>query len=389
MLGQALKIQRIVILYGLRRVGKTYLMKQFISKLLPEFGANRVFYASLDHPNLRTVSIIDLLGEFRRLNRVPRGERQVLLLDEVQHRKGFEWELKALNDTEENLLIVAAGSSSLVVRHQSSALTGRYMKVEVRPLSFREYLQFTGKEYSHAEPELMEGFMEDYLITGGMPQYVLTREPQVLLNIVEDVIYRDIAGEQGIRDVNKLNDLFYLLMDRVGRPMSYARIGRLIGVGKDAASRYVDLFRRTFLIEMCERYGTPNERIFSPKKVYCADNGFRVVMTGTRGIGSLAENLIFNILKRESRAGEEVRYYLRDKKEVDFVTGDMAVEVKYRDSVTKAEMEGLLNLRNRGIKKRVVLTRREAEVPDGIVCIPLWRLAGEGLKKELMGAGLN
>ncbi|MCK4613279.1 MAG: ATP-binding protein [Thermoplasmata archaeon] len=382
-LERMLRIQKIAILYGLRRVGKTFIMKQFISRLIPEYGPDRIYYASIDHPQVRGLSIIDLLGEFRKLNRVGRGEKQVLFLDEVHHREGFEWELKALHDTEEKLLIVIAGSSSLVVRHKSSALTGRYMKMEIRPLDFREYLEFIGKEYDSFEPDLMEGLMEDYLVSGGMPQYVLTREPQVLLNIVEDVIYKDIVKEYGVRDVNKLNELFYLLMDRVGRPLSYSRIGRLIGVGKDAAARYIDLFRRTYLLELCEKHGTPNERIYSPRKVYCPDNGIRVVMTGTRGIGSLAENLVFNILKEQGKEEGErgvVRYHHKDRSEVDFISRNMAVEVKYRNSVGREDCKNLLGFRKRGIKKRIIVTRKETEVPGGLESIPLWKLAGEGLQ---------
>ena len=369
-----LAIQKIVILHGLRRVGKTYIMKQFISQLIPEYGPDRIFYASLDHPKIRELSIIDLLGEFRRLCRAGRGEKQVLLLDEVQHREGFEWELKALHDTEDDLLIVVAGSSSLVVRHKSSALTGRYMKLEVLPLDFREYLVFTDREFDSFEPDLMAGFMEDYLVTGGMPQYVLTREPQILLNIVEDVVYKDIVKEHGVRNPNKLNDLAFLLMDRVGRPLGYSKIGKLIGVGKDAAARYVDFFTQTSLLTLCEKHGSPNERTYSPRKLYCQDNGFRVLMAGAGGIGALAENLVFNLLKKQG----DVRFYNRDGKEVDFITKDMAVEVKYKDLPKDKDCANLPKIRERGIRRKVVVTRRELGNRGELEMIPLWKLAGEG-----------
>lgn len=382
-LERLLGLQRVVILYGLRRVGKTVIMKQFISRLLSSYGPDRVYYASMDHPQLRNLSIIELLGEFRRLNRVKRGEEQILFLDEVHHREGFELELKALHDTEEKVRVVAAGSSSLVVRHRSAALTGRYMRMQVSPLDFKEYLEFMGKEYDAFEPALMEGLMDDYLYTGGMPQYVLTREPQILLNIVEDVIYKDIAKEHGVRDVNRLNELFYLLMDRVGKPLSYSKIGRLVGIGKDAAARYIDFFVQTFLLSLCERYGSPNERTYSPKKVYCPDNGFRVVMTGTRGVGALAENLVFNILKKTARAPgrppEAIRYYRGNKSELDFVVGDVVAEAKYKARVEDGDYESLLSFRKRGITKKIVVTRKETKVPGGLRCIPLWKLAGEDL----------
>jgi len=375
-LERMLAIQKVAILHGLRRVGKTYIMKQFISRLIPGYGADRICYASMDHPKIRNLSIMNLLGEFRKLTRTGRGVEQILFLDEVQHREGFEWEMKALHDSEENLSIVAAGSSSLVVRHRSSALTGRYLKMEVKPLDFREYLEFIGKEYDNFDPDLMEGFMEDYLFTGGMPQYVLTQEPQILLNIIEDVIYKDVVREHGVRDVSKLNDLFFLLMDRVGRPLSYRKIGRLVDMGSDAAARYIDFLRQTYLLGICEKEGTPNERTYSLKKVYCRDNGFRVVMTGKRGIGSLAENLVHNILSEHG----DVRYYNDHGSEVDFISQGMAVEVKYKSTLEEEDCKNLLGTKKRGIKKRIIVTRKEADAPDGLTVVPLWKLAAEGME---------
>lgn len=369
-----LGIQKIAILFGLRRVGKTFIMKQFISKLIPAYGADRIFYASLDHPKIRGLSIIDLLSEFRRICRAGRSEDQILLLDEVHHRQGFENELKALHDSEEHLKIVIAGSSSLVVRHRSSALTGRYMKQEVRPLNFREYLKFNEKKYDNNEPDLMEGYMDDYLITGGMPHYVLTGEPQVLLNIVEDVVYKDIVKEHGVRNANKLNDLAYLLMDRVGKPLGYTKIGRLIGVGNDTAAQYVDYFCQTYLMALCEKDGTPNERTYAARKVYCHDNGFRVLMTGTRGIGSLAENLVFNLLRQL----DHVRYHKQNNEEIDFICGDKAIEVKYKSSLTSKDYANILNLTNRKVKRKIIITKKETNSHVDIETIPLWKFAADG-----------
>ena len=374
-LERMLKVQKVTILFGLRRVGKTYIMKQFISRLIPRYGADRIYYASMDHPAIRGISMVDLLGEFRKIARAGRGEGQVLFLDEVHLREGFEWELKALHDTEENLLVVAAGSSSLVVRHRSSALTGRYMKLRVKPLDFREYLTFVGREYDSFEPALMEGLMEDYLLSGGMPHYVLTREPQVLLNIIEDVIYKDIVREYGIRDANRLNGLFSLLMDRIGRPLSYRKLGRLLDMGNDAVARYIDHLRQTYLVSLCEKDGTPNERTYAPKKVYCQDNGFRVVMVGAGGMGALAENLVYNILQD----GGDVTYIRTNGCEVDFISGDTAVEVKYKGSLDGDDFANLLALKKRGIRHRVMVTRREQEVPDGLMAVPLWKLAADGI----------
>jgi len=369
---RALEVQKSVIVSGLRRVGKTTILRQFIASRIPLIGGKRIFYASMDHPNVKNTSIIDLLAMFRRINKVKRQEKQLLVLDEVHYRPGFEKEIKALIDIEDGLKIVASGSSSLVVKHKSSAMTGRYMKIHVRPLSFKEYLEFNDESLDPSQPQMMEALLEDYLICGGMPQYVIHRDPQLLLDIIDDIIYKDIALEYEVRDPALLKELFFLLMDRVGKPLGYGKIGRLVNIGNDAAKKYIGYFQETYLLGLVEKHGTPNERKYSPKKCYCADNGFRVVMTGTRGIGSLAENLVFNILQREG----DVRYYSKDNTEIDFIANNMAIEVKYKGKVSKNEVDKLRTVKARGVKDHLLISLDGSEV-KGVRAIPLWKFVSE------------
>jgi predicted AAA+ superfamily ATPase len=369
----ALDANKVAMLFGLRRVGKTTLLKQLVARATPDLGPTRVFYASMDHPDIRDASLTDLLNEFRRINRVRTDEPHLLILDEVQHRKGFELELKAIHDIEDGCRVVASGSSSLVVRHRSPAMTGRYRKIHVRPLSFEEFLRFRGGRFDASQPPLMVAMMEEYLLTGGMPEYVLTGDPENLIDVVDDIILKDIGTEYDVRDPALLKDLFFLIMDRVGRPMSFSRIGRLVNIGPDAARKYVGYFEETGLVHLVERDGTPNERKHSPRKCYCADTGIRVLATGNSGIGALAENMVFNILKGQN----DIRYLLRDGREVDFRAGDALVEVKYKDDLSPEDLEGILGPRLRGVKTRYVITRGEVPPIKGVTAIPLWKLAQE------------
>ncbi len=370
----ALDANKVAMLFGLRRVGKTTLLRQLVARAISDLGPTMVFYASMDHPDIRNTSLTDLLNEFRRINGIRTDVPHLLILDEVQHREGFEQELKAIHDIEDGCRVVASGSSSLVVRHRSPALTGRYRKIHVHPLSFEEFMRFRGLRIDVSQPPLMVAMMEEYLLTGGMPEYVLTGDPENLIDVVDDIILKDIGTEYDVRDPGLLKDLFFLMMDRVGRPMSYSRIGRLVDIGPDAARKYVGYFEETGLVHIVERDGTPNERKRSPRKCYCADTGIRVLATGKSGIGALAENLVFNILKDL----DEVRYLLREGREVDFRTGDALVEVKYKDALSPEDLEGILGPRMRGVRKRYVITRSEVPTQKGVSTIPLWKLASEG-----------
>ena len=107
-----------------------------------------------------------------------------------------------------------------------------------------------------------------------------------------------------------------------------------------------------FNLELVEKYGSPNERKYSPRKCYCADNGFRVVMIGTRGIGSLAENLVFNLLRQRA----DVNYYSKDNTEIDFISGKSAIEVKYRNISSKSDFTLLKKLRIRGVNQKLIVS---------------------------------
>ena len=329
---------------------------------------------------MRNTSILDLLATFRRINKVKRQEPHILILDEVHYRSGFEQELKSLIDIEDGLRIIASGSSSLVVKHKSAAMTGRYIKIKVNPLSFSEYLKFNNEQYDPSQPQLMEAILKEYLISGGMPHYVLKRDPQLLLDIIDDIIYKDIAIAYEIRDPTLLNDLFFLLMDRVGKPLTYSKIGKLIDISNDAAKKYVGYFQETYLLELVEKFGSPNERKYSPKKCYCTDNGFRVVMTGTRGICSLAENLVFNLLRQQA----DVNYYSKDNTEIDFISGNKAIEVKYRSVNSKSDFTSFKKMRIRGVNQKMIVSMNSVKA-IGMGTIPLWKFAHESMSHKYIG----
>ena len=359
-----------ILLFGLRRVGKTTIMRQYLSRKLETFGATRVLFASMDHPDIENKSILELLRVFRRMNRIDRNEPVLLLLDEIQHRAGFEREVKAIVDSEPKVHILASGSSSAVIRHRSSAMTGRYAKIQVKPLSFREFLRFKDRKFDPRQSHLMEAYMEEYLLTGGMPQYVLTGDAEILIDLVEDVIYKDIAGNYGIKDPKLLKDLFMLLMERVGKPMTYSKLARILDIGVDSVRRYIGYFEETYLINLVEIYGSPNVRKKAPKKTYASDTGIKVVFAGKGNKGSLAENLVYNCIKDYG----DVRYFVGKNGEIDFISGDVAIEVKYLDDITEEDISAIKSLRLKKKKKKVIVTRGYVDI-DGIETVPLWKFS--------------
>lgn len=353
----------ITFIIGLRRVGKTTLMYKFIEKLLEKISKERILYISLDHPVFDDYSLMDILKEYRTIHGLPRKEKLFLFFDELHMKKGFERELKVLHDLE-NVKIFASGSSSLLIKHRGAFLTGRYNKILVEPLDFKEFLKFKNITVRPSESYLLDKYLEEYLKTGGMPEYVLKKDSDYILGFVESIIYKDICGVYGIKNPDIIKKLFLLLAERVGKRLTYNKLANIVNLSVDTVRQYTTYLEDTFLVYTITKYAKSlNERIYSPKKVYLADNGIRTVFVGFKDIGTLAENITFLNLKKLG----EVCYYLSNGKEVDFVVKDMAVEVKYKDEIEAEDLKAIRSIK----QKKKILISKKASSQNDITIVPL------------------
>ena len=372
-INRLLKNEKIIILFGLRRVGKTTIMKQYIANSLTKIKPSRILYAGIDHPVLEHTPLYEIVREFRRMNGLRSNQDIFVVFDEIQSRLGFEKELKSIYDIEEHVKIIASGSSSLVIKQKSSHLVGRYRSVEVKPLSLSEYISFKDEDPDPSEPQLMEKLTDNYLVDGGMPEYVLTSDPGYISELVTNVLFRDISATYGVKDPRLLKDLYFLLMQRVGKKISYSKLARLVGVGDDAIKRYVGYFEDAFLLDIIEQDGKPNERKYGPKKCYAPDNGICSVISGSTASGPLAENSVFLKLKKRC----EPRYYHRNGNEVDFLCAKDAYEVKYKANINDEDIKGLESYKKKGLKNKWLITRSEKSPRGNIKRVPLWEFLME------------
>ena len=318
----------IILITGLRRAGKTTLMKAHIRKLLESVEPKYIFYTSLDSLSLEKFSVAEILREYRKIHDLRLEERVYLFLDEIGYRDNAHQELKNLYDTE-NVKLFASSSSASILLDTGAMLTGRSRVLEVLPLDFQEFLLFKKVKLSRAEAYRMEKYFEEYMKIGGMPEYVLTGDVEYLDSLVEGVIYRDIIAHYGVRDASSIRDFFRLLMERAGKQFSMNKIARIMGLSPDTVRRYADYFAKTFLIYFMERCGKLNERLRAPKKVYCADVGIRNLVTGFRDKGAIFENLVYLRVKSHHPC-----YVYRQGIELDFLVDDTLIEVKYGQDLT-------------------------------------------------------
>ena len=332
---QNLDNKEILFLTGLRRVGKTTIIKQFIAKLLDKkIVPNDILYVSLDSFNLAEFSISEIVKKYREIHKKSVREKIYLFFDEVVEKDNFEQELKSLYDSE-NVKIICSSSKATLMMDKRAYLTGRTKTIEVMPLTFQEFLFFKKIEIGKADRAILESYFKDYLKIGGIPYYVLTEDREYLNELVQNVIYKDIIARYKITNEKAIKELFNLLCERVGKITSYNKIANILGISVDSVKRYVGYFEKSYLFYVVDRYSKSlSERITSPKKIYIGDVGVKNMITGFRDLGASYENLVFLRIK-----DKEPFYYRENQIEIDFIGRDFLIEAKYDKDMQDKQKE--------------------------------------------------
>lgn len=350
--------KQVVFLTGLRRIGKTSLMKLCIKHLINEKKINplQILYVSMDDFLFIGKSIVEIVESYKTIHKIKNEEQVYLFLDEITFVDEYELQLKNLYD-KGNSKIFASSSSASLLKKQKGYLTGRSITLEVLPLSFEMYLQFKNIVVSKADEHLLETYFKDYLLTGGIPEYVLTNDAVYINELMDNIIYKDIAAINGIRQTQQLKEYFLLLMERSGKTMSINKVAKVLGISTETSKRYFDMFCDTFIVSPVTRFGKLNEQLVSPKKIYCCDTGIRTFYTGERDWGALFENYAFLRLKHMS-----LSYIYENTIELDFISQNkVLMECKFHNEML-SEKQQLLFDNFKATEKYIVRNYNDIEM---------------------------
>ncbi|ACS91060.1 ATP-binding protein [Thermococcus sibiricus] len=352
------KVQRALVIIGPRRAGKTYFMFQIIKELLKQgVRKEETIYINLEDPRIIDTTLDDLLGlldvYYSQFPENVKGHNY-FFLDEIQTVKNWEKFVRFLLDKNQRV-IVSGSSSRLLSKEIATELRGRSVPIRVYPFSFREILVSHGikvdRFYSTYEEAKIKKLLRQYLLWGGYPEVVLdfSLRREILREIIDLMIYKDIVERWGIVNIKALKLLFRMLAFSTHLSISkaYKNLkGIGINVGKTTVANYLEFLEDSLVFyplrALIKSYKLQELYGFKP---YLVDNGL-LTSLGVQDEGRLLENLVFTeLLKFDLEPNRDVFYYrTRDGKEVDFVILEkgrikQAIQVTYELNESNYERE--------------------------------------------------
>lgn len=380
----------IIALVGSRRVGKSYVLKDFIQRHKDDENINIIFIDK-EKKAFNGIRTKDDLNDWIE-ERFVKDSHNCILIDEVQEIKEFEDSVCSWY-TEENTDVILTGSNSDMLSGElATRLSGRYVEVRIHPLTYAEFLQF------HQLPDSDES-LAAYMNYGGLPglrRIGLENDEQVwayLASVFNTIILKDIIERHDIRNVPFLNNLIDFYADTTGKLTSANSIAKYMkSQQEDVSSNLVLLYRgyytEAFLLDIVQRYDIHGKKIFeSNEKIYWDDIGLRNLRT-SGSLDSCIEKIIENIVYKHLRfLGYEVNVGVLNSGEVDFVCrkpGEIIyVQVSYiigSEDTRRREFGPLEKIRDNYPKYVIsatpLLTRRNE---NGITHLSLRKFLMEGI----------
>lgn len=315
-----LQPNKVLVLMGARRVGKTELLKKRLSE-------TKEPYLLLNGEDIATVSVLSnrTVENYKRLL----GDKKLLVIDEAQTVPEIGKILKLMVDEIEGIKIIATGSSVFDLENElGEPLTGRDITVRLFPLSQMEY----NKQENLIETK---GKLEERLILGCYPELQQyngwDEKVKYLERLINSYLIRDILSFERLKKPDKIISLLRLIAFQIGGEVSLPELGTKLGVDKNTVERYLDLLTKVFVLNKVNAYSmNPRKEISKSSRWYFYDNGIRNALIANVNTlafrndqGQLWENyMVSERLKYQSYKGMLVNNYFwrtYNQQEVDWV----------------------------------------------------------------------
>lgn len=404
--GISLNLDKIQAIIGPRRVGKTSAMRLAIDELKTSRGvsASQILYFNFEDERIQfEPQQLDLiLQAWQELNPNAKLEDAWFFFDEVQAAPGWERFLNRINETLSKKIFFTGSNSSVLHTELKSVLRGRSIAIELLPLSFKEYCEFSEfkpVQYGPRKSKTIALFLK-YLFEGGYPETINLPSKQISLAYLQEyynaMLLRDIVEYNRLTNYAYLRSLYRQAASSIGKTISNRRLfnqlkSQKYSVGINSVYEAMDMAEQAYLFKRISRFDfSDSKREKSDKKIYWLDNGLlnanTAQYTGNKGL--LLENLVFKelYLRFGSIYSNNIYYYSEPTAECDFVVyreGGTALPIQVswtlQDPETRnREIKGLIKAAAYcKVKEALVITLEEEDglIIDGVdvKIIPAWK----------------
>lgn len=339
-----LKPNKVLVLLGARRVGKTKL----IEKVMAQANEKVIF---LNGDDIETHNMLEIQSTINYKKML--GDCKLLIIDEAQEVLNIGRKIKLMVDTIPNLKVLITGSSAFEINNQiGEPLVGRMRTLYLYPVAQMEFAY-------HENYVQTKSNLEERLIFGSYPELsnIENKEDKIsyLKEIVNTQLLRDILAFEGIKKRDKIIGLLQIIAFRTGSEISLENIGRELQISKNTVEKYLDLFSKVFIIYAVSGFSRNRDNeITKMKKWYFVDNGIRNAIINSfnnlnmrQDVGQLWENYLNSErIKSLHYKKSYVHYYFwrtHTKQEIDRIEekdGKIAAfEYKYGKMKTKIPTE--------------------------------------------------
>lgn len=314
----------IKVITGIRRCGKSSLLKLFKEKILEDNKKANVIYMNFESFEFDDIlTYKDMYNSIKQ--KIKKNVKTYILLDEVQRVQEWEKCVNALMVDFDTDIYITGSNAYMLSSELSTFLSGRYIEIKMLPLSFKEYLEFTNLETTMS----IEDKFNEYLKFGGMPGIVTLKNDNNLYEnairgIYNTVFMKDVVERNKLVDATLLEKILKFLMSNIGSPISSKKIADYLTsqgtkITHNTVISYLSMLENAYIIYKIPRYDIKGKEILKTlEKYYIVDTGIRNTILGFRDsdFGHIIENVIFFELLRR---GYDVTIGKTDSLEVDFI----------------------------------------------------------------------
>ncbi len=397
-----MKTKQIIALVGLRRVGKTVMMKQIIQDL--KISSQNIFYFLFDELITQNPEILqDILDYY--LKTVAKEGKKYIFLDEIQKVPYWQDIIKRFYDTRNDIKFIVSGSASLQIKKSKESLAGRIFDFYLPILTFGEFLELNdiklekrGMDFKnlkkmyesllHKKSSLEHLFLE-YILKGAFPEIAKEEDIDIILNyvksaVIEKIIFEDIPVVFEVKRRDILSLLLEYCSKETSNLLDITNLANILDVNYQTLKSYLFYLQNSFLVDIVYNYSKSfSKQLRKLKKVHIAHPSISIALMGhsrkilqiNEVVSKYVETIVFQHAKLYSK---KVSFWRTpQKEEIDIILDNVPIEVKYRNQVKTSEAKTLVKFMQRFKAERGIIVtkdifKKEKVGSREILYIPAW-----------------